>query len=50
MFENIYKFIRDIILKHEPNAEDEFEVLDKIFLPNPWELNLSGGFHRRFSF
>ncbi len=35
MFTDLYKFIRDIILKYEPNADDEFEVLDKIFLPNP---------------
>ncbi len=35
MFSDLYKFIRDIILKHEPNAADEFEALDKIFLPNP---------------
>ncbi len=29
--EAIYKFIRDIILKYEPNSNDEFAVLDKIF-------------------
>ena len=27
----IYGFIRTIIAKNEPNSQDEFEVLDKIF-------------------
>lgn len=27
----IYDFIKGIILEHEHNAKDEFEVLDKFF-------------------
>ena len=26
----LYLFIRDIILAHEPDSDDEFEVLDQI--------------------
>ena len=35
----LYQFIRDIILAHEPNSKDEFEVLDQIhdnLFPQPW--------------
>ena len=35
----IYQFIRDIILEHEPDSKDEFEVLDQIhdnLFPQPW--------------
>ena len=35
----LYEFIRDIILAHEPNSDDEFEVLDQIhdnLFPQPW--------------
>lgn len=62
---NIYEFIKSIISKHEPDSDDEFEVLDKIFgifNPNPWETKfgdfviriqsneaLGDGFCRRFS-
>lgn len=28
---SIYAFIRNIIARNEPNSQDEFEVLDKIF-------------------
>lgn len=28
---DIYAFIRNIIARNEPNSQDEFEVLDKIF-------------------
>ena len=28
---DIYAIIRTIIAKNEPNSQDEFEVLDKIF-------------------
>lgn len=28
---DIYDFIKSIISKHEPDSEDEFKVLDKIF-------------------
>lgn len=28
---DIYAFIRNNIARHEPNSQDEFEVLDKIF-------------------
>lgn len=27
----IYEFIKSIIMDNEPNAKDEFEVLDKFF-------------------
>lgn len=26
----LYEFIKSIIMEHEPNSADEFEVLDKI--------------------
>ena len=35
----LYQFIRDIILEHEPDSKDEFEVLDHIhdnLFPQPW--------------
>lgn len=34
----LYQFIRDIILEHEPDSNDEFEVLDQIhdnLFPHP---------------
>lgn len=35
----LYLFIRDIILEHEPDSKDEFEVLDQVhdnLFPKPW--------------